>query len=107
MVPDRFDTWAWLATWFSNRLPILTAAFIAGSITALSAIYRGGKGRRIAVESIILALLAATVFPVLEHFGLAAALANPIAAVIGLVGVEGIRALAARYLGINIGKPRE
>jgi lambda family phage holin len=107
MVPDRFDTWAMVVAWLNQRMPILTAALIAASIAGLNAIYRGSGGRRIFLEALILAVVAGTVFPVLEHFGLSPALANPIAAVIGLVGLEGIRARARRYLGITIDKPKE
>lgn len=106
-MPDRFDTWAMFVAWLNQRMPILTAAFIAASIAGLNAIYRGGSARRIVLESLILAVVAGTVFPILEYLGLQPEMANPIAAVIGLVGLEGMRTRAKRYLGISIDKTKE
>lgn len=106
-MPDRFETWASLVAWLNARLPLFMPALLAGGIGLLGAIYRRSRWRRMLAESGILAGTAGTLFPVLEHFGLAPSLANPIAAVIGLIGLEGLRSLAERYLGIKIGKREE
>ncbi len=50
-MPERPDTWAWLAAWLEQNWPALYAGILGLTIAALRIMYGGGTLRRMAVEA--------------------------------------------------------
>jgi phage holin, lambda family len=99
-MPERPDTWAWLAAWLEQHWPTLYAGFLALIIAALRIMYGGGTWRRIAIEAPLCGALALAASHGLPLLGVSASTAPFFGGIIGLLGVEGTRA-AARKLFIR------
>lgn len=96
-MPERPDTWAWLAAWLEQNWPALYSALLAGVIAALRIIYGGGTLRRIVTEAPLCGTLALSASHGLALLGIPAATAPFFGGVIGLLGVESTRAAAKRF----------
>ncbi|WP_434771147.1 phage holin, lambda family [Pseudomonas entomophila] len=97
-MPERPDTWAWLLAWLEHNWPSLYAGLLAVVIAALRIMYGGGTWRRIAIEAPLCGALALAASHGLSLLGIPTATAPFFGGVIGLLGVEGTRALAKRFL---------
>ena len=96
-MPDRPDTWAWLAAWLEQHWPSFYAAILALVIAALRIIYGGGTLRRMAVEAPLCGSLALAASHGLALLGIPTSTAPFFGGVIGLLGVEGTRAAARKF----------
>ncbi|QYX51503.1 phage holin, lambda family [Pseudomonas sp. S07E 245] len=96
-MPDRPDTWAFLATWLEHNWPGVYAAVLAVVIAALRVMYGGGSLRRTAVEAPLCGALALSVSHGLSLIGIPLSAAPFFGGVIGLLGVEFIRAAAQKF----------
>lgn len=96
-MPDRPETWAWLATWLEHNWPGLYAGFLALFIAALRIAYGGGSLRRIAVEAPLCGALALAASHGLSLLGIPATTAPFFGGAIGLLGIEGTRAAAKKF----------
>lgn len=96
-MPDRPDTWAWLATWLEHNWPALYSGALAFGIAALRIIYGGGNLRSVALEAPLCGFLAMAISHGLELLGIPATTAPFFGGAVGLLGVEGTRALAQRF----------
>jgi lambda family phage holin len=96
-MPDKPETWAWLAVWLQENWPTLYAAAIAFFIAAMRIVYGGGDLRRVALEAPFCGLLALAGSHGLALLGIPTSTAPFFGGVIGLIGVEGTRALALRF----------
>lgn len=95
-MPDRPDTWAWLAAWLEQNWPTLYAGLLALIIAALRVMYGGGTLRRMAVEAPLCGALALATSHGLSLIGIPASTTPFFGGVIGLLGVEGTRAAAKK-----------
>jgi len=96
-MPDRPDTWAFFATWLEHNWPSLYAGALAIIIAALRVTYGGGSIRRTAVEAPLCGALALSVSHGLSLVGIPLTAAPFFGGVIGLLGVEFIRAAAQKF----------
>lgn len=96
-MPERPDTWAWLAAWLEQHWPSFYAAILALVIAALRIIYGGGTLRRMAVEAPLCGSLALAASHGLALLGIPTSTAPFFGGVIGLLGVEGTRAAARKF----------
>jgi lambda family phage holin len=95
-MPERPDTWAWLAAWLEQNWPTMYAGILALIIAALRIMYGGGTLRRMAVEAPLCGTLALAASHGLALLGIPASTAPFFGGVIGLLGVEGTRAAAKK-----------
>lgn len=96
-MPDRPETWAWLAAWLEQNWPTFYAGLLALVIAALRVIYGGGTVRRMLIEAPLCGALALAVSHGLSLLGIPASTAPFFGGVIGLLGVEGTRAAAKKF----------
>ncbi|MFJ2427628.1 phage holin, lambda family [Pseudomonas sp. NPDC087804] len=96
-MPDKPDTWAWLATWLEQNWPALYAGALAFAIAALRIMYGGGTLRRVALEAPLCGALALAGSHGLSLLGIPTSTSPFFGGVIGLLGVEGTRALANQF----------
>lgn len=96
-MPDRAETWAWLATWAQENYPVIYAAALSAAIAGSRLMLGGGELRRIAVESFVCGLITLAFSNGLSLFGIAVETAPFFGGIIGLVGAEGVRAAAKRF----------
>ncbi len=104
-MPERPDTWAWLAAWLEQHWPSLYSGLLAVVIAALRIMYGGGTWRRIAIEAPLCGALALAASHGLSLLGIATSTAPFFGGVIGLLGVEGTRSLAKRFFNHKVGSP--
>lgn len=97
-MPDRPDTWAFLATWLENNWPGLYAGLIAILMAALRVIYDGGSLRRLLSEAPLCGAIALSASHGLSLVGIPLSAAPFFGGVIGLLGVEFVRAKAKKAL---------
>jgi lambda family phage holin len=95
-MPDRHETWAWLAAWLEQHWPTIYAGLLALIIAGLRVIYGGGTLRRMVIEAPLCGALALAVSHGLSLVGIPASTAPFFGGVIGLLGVEGTRAAAKK-----------
>lgn len=95
-MPDRAETWAWLATWAQENYPVIYAAALSAAIAGSRLMHGGGSIRRIACEAFICGLITLAFSNGLPLFGIAVQAAPFFGGIIGLVGAEGVRAAAKR-----------
>ena len=95
-MPDRLETWAWLAALVENNFPIIYAAVLASAISGSRLMLGGGSLRRIAIESLVCGLITLAASNGLALFGIPQEYAPFFGGIIGLVGAEGVRAGAKR-----------
>lgn len=96
-MPDRPETWAWLATWLEHNWPGLYAGGLTIIIAALRVAYGGGGLRRIAVEAPLCGALALSASHGLPLIGIPSSAAPFFGGVIGLLGIEFTRATAKKF----------
>ncbi len=96
-MPDRPETWTWLAAWLEQNWPTIYAGLLALVIAGLRVIYGGGTLRRMVIEAPLCGALALAVSHGLSLLGIPASTAPFFGGVIGLLGVEGTRAAAKRF----------
>jgi len=96
-MPDKPETWAWFAAWLQENWPALYAGLLAFGIAGLRIIYGGGDLRRVVLEAPLCGLLALGACHGLSLLGIPASTGPFFGGVIGLLGVEGTRALAIRF----------
>lgn len=104
-MPDKPDTWAWLASWLEQHWPTLYAGWLAGVIAGLRVTYGGGSWRRIILEALLCGAIALAGSSGLELLGIPRSAAPFFGGVTGLLGVEVIRALAMRVVDRKAGHP--
>lgn len=97
-MPDRPDTWAFLATWLENNWPGLYAGLMAVLMAALRVIYDGGSLRRLLSEAPLCGAIALSASHGLSLIGIPLSAAPFFGGVIGLLGVEFVRAKAKKAL---------
>lgn len=97
-MPDRPETWAWLATWLENNWHALYAGLVAGVIAALRIAYGGGTLRRVLLEAPLCGALALAASHGLSLLGIPASTGPFWGGIIGLLGVESTRAAAKRFV---------
>lgn len=95
-MPDRPETWAWLAALLEHNFPILYAAALAAAISGSRLMLGGGSLRRICCESLVCGLITLAASHGLSLFGIPLSAAPFFGGIIGLVGAEGVRAGAKR-----------
>jgi lambda family phage holin len=103
-MPDRPDTWAWLAAWLEQNWPAIYTGLLAVIIASLRVIYGGGTVRRVVIEAPLCGALALSASHGLPLLGIPISAAPFFGGVIGLLGVEGTRA-AARKFFVDKGEP--
>lgn len=96
-MPERPETWAWLAAWLEHNWPGLYAGLLAVATAALRVVYSGGSLRRMAIEAPLCGALALAASHGLSLIGIPLAAAPFFGGVIGLLGVEGTRAAAKKF----------
>jgi len=96
-MPDKPDNLAWFATWLEHNWPGLYAGALAAFIAALRVVYGGGNWRRVALEAPLCGALALAASHGLTLVGIPSSTGPFFGGVIGLLGVEGTRAMAAQF----------
>lgn len=97
-MPDRPDTWAFLIAWFQDHWPSFYAGLIGTGVAALRVAYGGGSWRQMLLEAPLCGLITVSACGGFELFSLSSTTAPFFGGIIGLLGVEGVRKLADRYL---------
>lgn len=101
-MPDKPDTWANLFAWLNDHSPLLCAALLSVVMAGLRIAYGGGTWRQMLVEGAICGCLTVTIISGLEFFGLPQTMSTFVGGWVGFLGVETIRTVADRYLGMKI-----
>lgn len=101
-MPDKPDTWAWLAAWLEQNWPAFYAGGLACVIAALRISYGGGTWRRVLLEAPLCGALALSASHGLFLLGIPATTGPFFGGVIGLLGVEGTRALAKQFFNRKV-----
>lgn len=94
---DRPEAWAWLGRWLQDNWPGLYAGILAVIIAALRVVYGGGSLRRVLIEAPLCGALALAASHGLSLIGVTSDTAPFFGGVIGLLGVEGIRAIFIKF----------
>lgn len=95
-MPDRPESWAFLATWLEHNWPGLYSGLLAALIAALRVIYGGGKLRQLVIEAPLCGALALSASHGLSLIGIPLTAAPFFGGLIGLLGVEFVRAAATK-----------
>ncbi len=95
-MPDRPETWAFFATWLEHNWPGLYAGLLAVLIAALRVVYGGGSLRQLVIEAPLCGALALSASHGLSLIGIPLSAAPFFGGVIGLLGVEFVRAAAKK-----------
>ncbi|MBF8723109.1 phage holin, lambda family [Pseudomonas guariconensis] len=95
---DHIDVWAWVVGWLQENWPALYAGLLAVVIAGLRVVYGGGSLRRMAIEAPLCGTLALSASHGLSLIGMPLDTAPFFGGVIGLLGVEGIREAARRFV---------
>ncbi|AHD15266.1 phage holin, lambda family [Pseudomonas guariconensis] len=95
-MPDRPETWAFLATWLENNWPGLYAGLLAALIAALRVVYGGGKLRQLVIEAPLCGFVALSASHGLSLIGIPLTAAPFFGGLIGLLGIEFVRAAAKK-----------
>jgi lambda family phage holin len=96
-MPDKPETWAWLAAWLEHQWPALYASALAFWIAALRIVYSGGKLRRVAMEAPLCGVVVLAVSNGLQLLGIPMDTAPFWGGVIALLGIESTRAAARQF----------
>lgn len=97
-MPDRPETWAWLAAWLEANFPALYAGALAMLIAVWRIIYSGGKLRQLALEAPLCGLLGVGVSYGPALIGAPQEAGVFLACMVGLFGVEASRAAAKKVI---------
>ncbi|MHA6159506.1 phage holin, lambda family [Pseudomonas sichuanensis] len=95
-MPDRPDTWTFFFAWLEHNWPVLYSALLAVITAALRVAYGGGSFRQLVVEAPLCGALALSASHGLPLVGIPIAAAPFFGGVIGLLGVEFVRAAAKK-----------
>lgn len=95
-MPDRPETWAFLASWLEHNWPGLYAGLLAALIAALRVIYGGGKIRQLVIEAPLCGFVALSASHGLSLIGIPLTTAPFFGGLIGLLGIEFVRAAAKK-----------
>ncbi|MFN3048790.1 phage holin, lambda family [Pseudomonas alloputida] len=95
-MPDRPETWAFMATWLENNWPGLYAGLLAALIAALRVVYGGGKLRQLIIEAPLCGFVALSASHGLSLIGIPLTAAPFFGGLIGLLGIEFVRAAAKK-----------
>ncbi|WP_151883680.1 phage holin, lambda family [Pseudomonas putida] len=95
-MPDRPETWAFLASWLENNWPGLYAGLLAALIAALRVVYGGGKLRQLVIEAPLCGFVALSASHGLSLIGIPLTAAPFFGGLIGLLGIEFVRAAAKK-----------
>lgn len=95
-MPDRPETWAFMATWLENNWPGLYAGLLAALIAALRVVYGGGKLRQLIIEAPLCGFVALSASHGLSLIGIPLTTAPFFGGLIGLLGIEFVRAAAKK-----------
>ena len=101
-MPEKPDTWLLVLAWFSQHTPALYAAGLAVSISALRIIYGGGTRKAAILESLLCGFITLASLSGLELLGIPQSAAGIIGGMVGLLGVDKIRAYADRFTGFKL-----
>ncbi len=101
-MPDKPDTWLIVFAWLSQHAPALYAAGLAVSISALRIIYGGGTKKAAFLESLLCGCITLAMLSGLELLGIPQSAAGIVGGMIGLLGVDKIRAYADRFTGFKL-----
>ncbi|WP_332763125.1 phage holin, lambda family [Pseudomonas koreensis] len=101
-MPDRPDTWAWLAAWLEQNWHAIYSGLLAVIIAGLRVIYGGGTVRRMVIEAPLCGALALSASYGLSLLGIPISAAPYFGGVIGLLGVEGTRAAAKKFFNRKV-----
>ncbi|WP_437438191.1 phage holin, lambda family [Azotobacter beijerinckii] len=97
-MPDKPETWAWLAAWLEHNWPALYAGVLAFVIAAFRIAYTGGRRRQLLLEAPLCGFIGLGVSYSTELLGVSPSVGAFFGAMVGLIGVETVRALASRLL---------
>ena len=101
-MPDKPDTWLIVIAWLSQHTPALYAAVLAVSISALRIIYGGGTKKAAFLESLLCGCITLAMLSGFESLGIPQSAAGIVGGMIGLLGVDKIRAYADRFAGFKL-----
>lgn len=101
-MPDKPDTWTWLAELVQEYWPALYAAILSFLVAAFRIVYEGGKLRQIAIEAPLLGLLALVISNAVSLMGVSPDVAPFFGGMVGFIGVEGTREFAMRILNRRV-----
>lgn len=93
-MPDRPETWTWISAWLQQYWPALYAGALAGVIGFLRVMYGGGKIKQALFEAMLCGCITLAASHGLSIIGIPLETAPFFGGVIGLAGVEFVRALA-------------
>jgi lambda family phage holin len=103
-MPDRPETWAFLATWLEHSFPGIYAGGLALLISIWRIIYSGGKLRQLILEAPLCGMLGIGVSYGPSLIGAPPQAGVFLACMVGFFGVEASRAAAKRVLKRNMEK---
>lgn len=95
-MPDRPETWAFLASWLEHNWPGLYAGLLAAMTAALRVLYGGGKIRQLVIEAPLCGFVALSASHGLPLIGVPQITAPFFGGLIGLLGIEFVRAAAKK-----------
>ena len=97
-MPDRPETWAFLAIWLEQNHPAIYAGGMALFVGSWRIIYSGGKLRQLLLEAPLCGLLGIGVSYGPALIGAPQEAGVFLACMVGLFGVEASRAAAAKVI---------
>lgn len=97
-MPDRPETYVWLAAWLEANFPAIYAGALAMLIAVWRIIYSGGKLRQLALEAPLCGLLGIGVSYGPALIGAPQEAGVFLACMVGLFGVEASRAAAKKVI---------
>ncbi|WP_349616274.1 phage holin, lambda family [Azotobacter salinestris] len=97
-MPDKPETWAWLAAWVQSNWPGIYAGGLAFVIAAFRIAYTGGRLRQLLLEAPLCGFIGLGVSYSTELLGVSPGVAPFFGSMVGLIGVETVRAAARRLL---------
>ena len=104
MPQNNPDLLAAIVAFFQSIWPSVAAGFSAFGVAFFRVIYYGGGNRKAFVEAAFIGCIGAFTVPVLLHLGMPAPLAGGAGAMAGLLGVDKLREIAARFVDRKIDK---
>lgn len=109
-MPDQPTTWAYIVSLLQSAPLALQGAFMSFVVAILRLTYDGRENSwaRKFIEATLCGFLALASGGLLDWMGLdSTAMLLPVSAIIGFIGVEGLRELARRYTGFESARRAE
>lgn len=94
--------WALILAWLSQHAPILYATSLSISISGLRIMYRGGTRKAVLLECFLCGCITLAMLSGLNLIGLPEAAGAFVGGMVGLLGVDKVRALAERFAASKI-----